>query len=71
MCSALSNRRSVGYGCIVRMEIWVDGVKQFSSFGSNTLKTDLTLSPGWHRFGYYVVSSEGNKWQETIYSNTQ
>lgn len=61
----------VGYGYVARMEIWVDGVKQFSSFGSNTLKTDLRLSPGWHRFDYYVVSSEGNKWEETIYSNTQ
>lgn len=68
---AYASGNSVGYGYIVRMEVWVDGVKQFSSFGSNTLKTYLKLSPGWHRFDYYVVSSEDLKWEETVYTNTQ
>jgi len=63
---------SVGYGYIVRMEVWVDGVKQFTSYNSNTLQARLNLSPGWHRFDYYVVSSEqGIEWETTVYSNTQ
>ena len=35
-----------GGGPITRMEVWVDGVKEYSTFGSNTLKTQITLSPG-------------------------
>jgi hypothetical protein len=39
-----------GSGPITRMEVWVGGVKKYSTFGSNTLKTQLTLAPGWHQF---------------------
>lgn len=50
-------------GPIARMEVWVDGVKEYSTFGSNTLKTQLTLSPGWHEFDYYLVAATGTtKW---------
>jgi hypothetical protein len=42
-------------GPITRMEVWVDGVKEYSTFGSNTLKTQLTLAPGVHEFDYYLV----------------
>lgn len=44
---------------IVRMEVWVDGVKQYSTFGSDTLKTQITLSPGKHSFTYYLVTTSG------------
>jgi hypothetical protein len=47
-------------GPITRMEVWVDGVKEYSTFGSNTLKTQLNLAPGWHQFAYYVVPTNGN-----------
>jgi len=51
---------------IVRMEVWVDGVKEYSTFGSNTLKTMLNLAPGWHQFAYFIVANDGAQ-AETIY----
>ena len=53
-----------GFG-ISRMEIWVDGVKKYSTFGSETLKTQLTLGVGWHRFDYYAIGMDGAKWEQT------
>ena len=53
-----------GFG-ISRMEIWVDGVKKFSTFGSQTLQTQLALPAGWHRFDYYAVGMDGAKWEQT------
>jgi hypothetical protein len=44
---------------ITRMEVWVDGVKEYSTFGSSTLKTQITLAPGWHEFDYYLVLTNG------------
>jgi hypothetical protein len=44
---------------IVRMEVWVDGVKEYSTYGSNTLKTNLTLAPGVHQLTYYIVDNSG------------
>jgi hypothetical protein len=44
---------------ITRMEVWVDGVKQYSTFGSNTLKTQITLAPGNHQFDFYLVLMSG------------
>lgn len=44
---------------ITRMEVWVDGVKEYSTFGSNTLKTQITLRPGIHQFDYYLVLTSG------------
>jgi len=60
-----------GEGNIVRMEVWVDGVKEYSTFGSNTLKTSLTIAAGWHEFDYYIVSSEGQKWEKTVWAYLQ
>ena len=60
-----------GAGNIVRMEVWVDGVKEYSTFGSNTLKTELTVPSGQHKFDYYIVSSVGDIWEETVYPNVQ
>jgi len=44
---------------LVRMEIWVDGVKKYSSYGSTTLKTSFSLAAGWHTFAYYLVDNGG------------
>jgi hypothetical protein len=44
---------------IVRLEVWVDGVKMYTTFGSNTLKTYLNLPAGLHQFTYYLVDSSG------------
>jgi VCBS repeat protein len=56
---------------LVRMEVWVDGVKQYSTFGSNTLKTMLSLPPGWHQFAYFVVASDGGQASTIYYAAVQ
>ena len=53
-------------GTIARMEVWVDGVKKFSTFGSNQLKTNLSLASGPHKFVFYIVNTSGQKWQQTV-----
>ena len=53
-------------GTIERMEIWVDGVKEYTT-ASNELTTSLTLSSGNHRLDYYAVNTAGQKWETTIY----
>jgi hypothetical protein len=58
-------------GPITRMEVWVDGVKQYSTFGSNTLKTQLTVAPGWHQFAYFLVSTNGTKWLDIVNAQVQ
>jgi len=55
-------------GTIARMEVWVDGVKDDSTYGSNTLKTSLSLAAGTHRFDYYIVNTAGTKWEATVYA---
>jgi hypothetical protein len=49
---------SPGNGSIIRMEVWVDGVKEYSTYGSPNLTTSLNLQPGWHQFAYYLVTTE-------------
>lgn len=56
---------------IVRMEIWVDGVKMYSTFGQNSLKTTFPLAPGWHQFTYYIVDNAGAKASTTYYAAVQ
>jgi hypothetical protein len=68
---AWAGGNATGEGNLVRMEVWVDFVKQFSTFGSNQLKTSIVLSPGIHRFDYFLVSSYGIKWQQTVYTNVK
>jgi len=53
-------------GTVARMEVWVDGVKKFSTFGSNTLKTKLSLASGPHKFVFYIVNTAGQKWQQAV-----
>jgi hypothetical protein len=56
---------------IVRMEVWVDGVKMYTSFASRTLKTYLNLPAGLHRFDYFVVDTNGTTTSETIFAAVQ
>ena len=48
------------------MEVWVDGDKKFSTFNSNTLDTNLDLSPGSHKFTYYLIGTDGTKLSSTV-----
>jgi hypothetical protein len=58
-------------GTIARMEVWVDGVKKFSTFGSNTLSTSLSLASGSHRFSFYGVNTAGTKWNTVVNATVQ
>lgn len=52
-------------GTLARMEVWVDGTKQYTETTSLTLDTELSVSPGAHEFDFYAVNTIGTKW-ETI-----
>jgi hypothetical protein len=58
-------------GTVARMEVWVDGVKKFSTFNSNKLKTKLSLASGTHTFVFYIVNTTGQKWQQTVSATMQ
>ena len=53
-------------GTIARMEVWVDGVKKFSTFNSRSLSTSITLATGSHKFVFYAVNTAGTKWTQTV-----
>jgi hypothetical protein len=69
--SAVVRASGTVIGKILRMEIWVDGQKKYSTYGSNTLKTTLSLDPGIHQFGYYIVNTTGAKWETTVYATVE
>jgi hypothetical protein len=53
-------------GTISRMEVWVDGVKKFSTFNSRSLSTSISLASGPHVFAFYAVNTVGTKWEKTV-----
>ena len=53
-------------GTVARMEVWVDGVKKYSTYRSNTLKTSIALPSGTHKFTYYIVNTAGQKWSQVV-----
>ena len=61
------SRAATVTGTIARMEVWVDGVKKFSTFNSRTLSTSLSprrrLS---HASSFYAVNTAGTKWTQTV-----
>jgi len=54
-------------GSVARMEVWVDGVKKYSTYGSNSLKSSLVLTSGNHSVVYFVVNTVGQKWSQTVH----
>jgi FG-GAP-like repeat len=54
-------------GSVARMEIWVDGVKKYTT-RNNTLKTNIAVGSGTHEFVYYIVNTAGRKWKQTVYA---
>jgi len=45
---------------IVRMEVWMDSTKLYSTFGSNILEAYVNVTPGSHLFTYYQVFTNGD-----------
>jgi hypothetical protein len=55
-------------GTVARMEVWVDGVKKYTAYKRNTLKTNISLVSGTHTFVYYIFNTAGHKWKQTVYA---
>jgi hypothetical protein len=55
-------------GTLNRMEIWVDGVKEFTETTSLNFNTTVGLAAGSHRFDIYAVNNAGTKYETTIYA---
>ena len=52
-------------GTIAHMQLWVDGVKKFTS-ASTTLTTSISLAAGTHRFAIVATNTAGQKWQSAV-----
>ncbi len=52
-------------GTISNMQLWVDGVKKFTS-ASTTLTTSVSLAAGTHRFAVIAVNTAGQKWESAV-----
>ena len=55
-------------GTVARMEVWVDGVKKYTTYKKNSLKTNISLDSGTHKLVYYIVNTAGQKRQQTVYA---
>ena len=53
------------------MEVWVDGVKIYSTYNTNWLSTSIALPVGSHRFDFYAVNTTGAKWVSTVYATVK
>jgi hypothetical protein len=51
-----------------RMEIWVDGVKQYTQPTSTSINIFLPLNHGTHKIDFYAVSTSGGEWETTSYA---
>jgi hypothetical protein len=58
-------------GTIARMEVWVDGVKMISTYGSGTLKQHVSLAAGSHTFVFYIVNTAEEKWSQTVIASVK
>lgn len=53
-------------GTILRMEVWVDSEKMYSTFGSDMLDATLTISPGAHTLTFYIVNTNGDTLDKSV-----
>ena len=47
------------------MELWVDGVKKYTS-ATSTLNTTITLAAGSHRFAVLAINTAGQKLETVV-----
>jgi acid phosphatase len=57
-------------GTLSRMELWVDGVKKYST-ASSTLDTYQKLASGSHRFSIFAINTAGTKWNKVVYATVK
>ncbi|MGE5110339.1 MAG: Ig-like domain-containing protein [Acidobacteriaceae bacterium] len=58
-------------GTIARMELWVDGAKQYTATSSKQLSTTLSLAAGSHRFAVIAVNTVGQRWENAVYATVK
>ena len=51
-------------GTFLRFEVWVDGVKKFTSTTTDGANLSLALAAGKHTFSFYAVNTAGTKWNK-------
>jgi glucose/arabinose dehydrogenase len=54
-------------GTFARMELWIDGVKKFTS-STRSIDYQATLPSGSHRFTFYAVNTAGTLWKQVRYA---
>lgn len=58
-------------GKLNSMQVWVDGVKQYSETSSTTLNTTLSVAAGSHRFAVLAINTTGTKWEQVVYATVK
>lgn len=53
-------------GTLARMELWVDGEKQYTETTSKVLNTSIGVAAGTHRFTVFAVNTAGTKWEGVV-----
>ena len=56
-------------GTLARMEVWVDGVKEYTETTSTSESTSIPLASGKHQFDFYAVNTAGTKWETTVFAS--
>jgi hypothetical protein len=53
-------------GTVLRMEVWVDSAKMYSTFGSDLLDATLMVTPGAHTLTFYIVNTSGEALDKSV-----
>jgi hypothetical protein len=61
---------TVPQGTLTGMQVWVDGVKKFSTSG-NLINTSISLATGTRRFTFIMTNSGGKSWNTIVYVPVQ
>jgi hypothetical protein len=52
-------------GTLSGTQLWVDGVKKFST-ASSSLNTSVVVASGTHRFAVLAINTTGQKWESAV-----
>ncbi len=53
-------------GTLARIEIWVDGVKEFTEADSTSMTASINLRSGVHEISVVAVNTDGTLWYQTV-----
>lgn len=58
-------------GTLARMEVWVNGTKEYTETTSTSLNTSITMNSGYGQVTVYAVNTAGDKWVTSVYTNVE